>query len=340
MADDNDDGLSLVDMVARDNAAAPDKPAPAKPATPLKEPANPAAEPTAADAEPVDAGDATPVEPDYDAEFFDSLGATIGAERAQAAHAKYSTAESYLKAREEAAARLSARDEEAAFARELKDAGWGRAQIAEALTAFRGAGDPAKPDNKLPAWDDSWVEEREGKIYPTALAPPDIGQRYKVRQERIKAFSTDPDAYIERIVAERLKSLGPELDQRVAAIASQRVQQTEADLAAKAWTDKHRDILFANGDESKPTPLANRIAEAYQDLSERIPLLERLEKAKRIALAEAKPTPVPQRVRPAAVRTPNVAAPGKRAMSTEEFWAKNPNASLQDFNKVADSLTD
>lgn len=319
------------------------KAAPAAPAAPPKTPPDdqPAADEPADDsqpeepqaaAEPAEEGNG---EGDPDNDWFSAIGEVLSEEDATRWKEKYKTPEEYLKGMREMEKLLGQRSDDAARFKALRDAGWEWSDILGALQTTAQSKTPstsAKPADNLPAWDKRWVQKNDkGEWVPTRYGVQQLGsveelqKRFNAHQAMVEEFEADPSAFISAHVQGQIQQLAPQLVGHIQQTAEQRLAQERQAVLAWEWTKQNAADLFVDGkvteDGTPNTPLGKQVKEVLADLDPSIPLLERLEKAKRMAVKLTQTQAAAPRVLPKPTRAPNVpAAPAKKR--TEEDYDK------------------
>jgi len=154
----------------------------------------------------------------------------------------YKDEEALVKSHASLRKRLSARDEDAALGRALRDAGVSPEDIAE---VFKSQPEPAKgKDTEPPKWDPAWdreIREVKDEDGNTELkGPPDMVRKYREYQAELDTFRRDPRSTI-------LDRWG--IKQEIERVAETVVRRREGHQTFEAFMKDNGEFIDENRDE-------------------------------------------------------------------------------------------
>jgi len=226
-----------------------------------------------------------------------------------------------------AARKIGERDEDAIFAKQMRQALDGREEeFEEFLTGKKTEQKKTEPEEKLPSIDEYKLLQLQASA---ENAPKSIKERFARVQEAILENALNP-----------AKSVKSEIEQLRDEIKSlkQTSTQTQAQTELRNEVESHVELLHVDGDVTKPLlPFGEKVFAEYQELlDDGVPAVKAFKRAVRYATA-ASPIATPPRKIVGARRAPAVAAPPVAA-AEDQVSEKRKDGSLKTPDELANDL--
>jgi len=160
----------------------------------------------------------------------------------------YANDHEWARGMKEAVKLVGKRSEQAQLGQKVLEAFAGREDdLLNLLATGSGKTADGKPKDDLDGpieWSDGWISQDDnGKLVPTANAPPDAMDRYRRLQARYRELATNPGGFVRRILEPELKKL-----EQAQTKTKEELEQDRERSRVESLCLENKSILYVDGD--------------------------------------------------------------------------------------------